>query len=254
MTGETNGPVFSSDYVEGDGDEKEMATLRQSTALFLCVVTFLAGCNWLFGDALQTIAFTVLETPAIHVDAAVPQSEIVHAGKTVDILISGEALHSGPFPLRIHQVKAGRQDIEITLDWERGREASDTATHTLVRLDKGKWWPAEEPPRIHLVNVHGGTLNAASVQREVREHVYEVLPKLKDEHVYLKFRIDGINGPAPTRVWDVTVAGKVTGGSKAGLDLVARLTVNDADLTDISGKMTYYSPRSGAVVSVKSLE
>lgn len=229
--------------------------MKRYGALILCVTILLSSCSWPFGGALQTVTFTVLETSGVELDDAIPHAKFVNMGEqAVDILISGEALKNGAFPLMVNKVRADRNEIQIFLDWDKSQEAFSQSIHKLIRLEKGDWWPSGKPPSIRLMNVNGGSLDAVAQPHEVRQAVSERLPALTDDKIYMKFSLENMMSSEPKGVWDVTVIGSPKDGDDKALDIVAKLQVNDQNPEEISGKMTYHSPNNGTIVKVEELD
>lgn len=228
--------------------------MKRSIALIISMIMIVPGCGWPFGEALETVAFTILESSGGDFDATVPEAKIVNIGEqAIDILIVGEALINGSSSPLVNKVKVGRDEIEVILDWEKNSKTFSPLVHKLIRFEKGDWWPSGHIPRVHLKNVNGGSLNATAKPQQVRQVVFEHLPELTDEQVYLKFSFEDVTSSNPNGVWDITVVGSSHEGKEKSLDIVAKLKVNDQDLDVLSGKITYHSPNNGTIVNVEEL-
>lgn len=228
--------------------------MKRNLALLAGMIIILSGCSWPFGGAIQTVAFTVLETPGGGLDALIPQAKIVNIGEqAVDILITGEALKNGAYPLFVNKVRADHKEIQIFLDWDKSKDAVSQPVHNLIRLEKGDWWSSKKPPKIRLMNVNGGKLNAESKSRDVRKAVFDRLPELTDEKIFLKFSLEDIDNTRSQGVWEATVVGVPKDGDDT-VDIVAKLRIDDRDLNKISGKITYHFVSNGAIMKVEELD
>lgn len=227
--------------------------MRRSFTFIGCIILFLSGCSWPFGGTFQKVAFTVLEGSGVDFNTALPEASIVNVGaQTVDILITGEALSNGPFPLVVHKVGISRDEIHIFLDWDQSEAIPRQSVHKLIRLEKGEWWTNGEAA-IRLFNVNGGSLDPVSDSRKIREAAFEQLPNLTNERVYLTFSFENVGNAQPNGTWDVTVVGTMIEGQEEELDVVAKLKIDDENTDRITGEITYYSPHHGAIVKVKRL-
>lgn len=231
-----------------------METVQRRLVLIMGIVITLAGCSWPFGGTIKTVAFTVLDTSNSGFEAMIPQAKIVNIGEqAIDILITGEALNNGAYPLLVNKVKADSNEIRIILDWEKGEKAFSQSVHKLIRLEKGDWWQSKKQPRIKLFNMNGGRLDAEAKTREVRQAILERLPELTDEKIYLKFSLQDMTASATKGVWEGTVVGTLKDGGDA-FDIVATCRVDDHQLTVLGGQLTYYSTNNGTIVKVEQLD
>lgn len=228
--------------------------MKRSVALILCTACIVASCSWPLGETVQSVGFTVLESPGYDKTPTVPEVSIVNVGdETVDILITGEALNNGASPFVVRNIKANRGELQIVLDWDTSGDAFPRPVHQLIRLEKGDWWSADEQPAIRLLNGNGGLLQAVSTPQQVQDAVADHLPGLKGERTYLKFSFAEVASSDPKGLWDVTVVGSLQEADGNGMNVVAKITLLDRDLTVSSGKVTYYSPSNGTIVKTEEL-
>lgn len=228
-----------------------MKAVQRNLALIL-VLLIVSGCSGPFGATLQTVTFTVLDTAGSGF-GIIPQAEIVNSNEqSIDILITGEALRNGGYPLLVSHIKADHNKIYIYLDWDNNEKALNEPVHKLIRIDKGDWWKAGSVPEVHLLNINEGKLHAASKTREVRQAVYELLPELKIDNVYFTFSLENVREANVTGVWEATVTGTVETDDSAQ-NVVAEYRLDDRNLNILGGKLTYYSA-NGSIVKVESVD
>ncbi|WP_054950237.1 hypothetical protein [Numidum massiliense] len=220
-------------------------------------IVLLSGCQFIFGNDQAQVLFTVLDASEADVDQVTPQAKIVNIGdKAIDILISGDTLKYGSYPLLVSNVQANSKEIQIELDWEKSNHNEGEQTeslHKMVRIEKGSWWKDKRLPQVTLRNVNGGELMASSSSDHVRQAAYKALPNLKNKKVYLKFYFENLTASDPKGVWDVTVVGKTEKEQGEPLHVVAKLKITDRDLSVDAGEVSYRSPQSGAIVKVEQL-
>lgn len=227
--------------------------MRRSFIFIGFIIFTLSGCSWPFGGTFQKVAFTVLEGSGVDFNTILPEASIVNVGEeTIDVLITGEALSRGPFPLVVHQVGILRDEIHIVLDWDRNEDILSPTVHKLIRLEKGEWW-TDEKVAVRLFNANGGSLDPVSDSREIRQVAFDQLPNLTNERLFLTFSFENMRHAHPQGTWGVTITGIIKGGEEDGLDVVAKLKIDDKDWDRITGDITYYSSHHGAIVKVEQL-
>lgn len=224
--------------------------MKRKLAIIIALL-IVPSCSWPFGESLETVTFTVLDT-AGNGFGIIPNAEIVNVSeRSIDILITGESLQNGGYPLRVSHIKADHTDIHIFLDWDKTEKVINESVHKLIRLDKGDWWKANITPNVRLLNVNEGKLHAISKTRDVRQAVHEQLPGLKTDNVYLAFSFENLLDLNVRGVWEATVTGALE--TADGLfNVVAECRLDDRNLNILSGKLTYYST-NGSIVKVEPL-